>query len=232
VIGYDQSIQPELLRVLELINPKQIAVNYSESDSAADGLSHGMYLALTRYLQGKPYELVSAEKLLNTLRGRKSPTEIARIKKAVETTEEIIGGVTAMLKPGLSELDIAKYIHAEFERHGVDSAWEWEYCPIVNCGPDSPVGHAGPSSQFVTKPGQLVHIDMGVTENDYVSDMQRLWYLAPKGESIPEPVQRAFATIRAAIEAAVKILKPGVKGWEVDAAARKTLSDAGYPEYQ
>src|SRR5689334_18875623 len=28
VIGYDQSIQPELLRILELINPKQIAINY------------------------------------------------------------------------------------------------------------------------------------------------------------------------------------------------------------
>jgi Xaa-Pro aminopeptidase len=129
-------------------------------------------------------------------------------------------------------LDIANYIHTEFKRRGVGSAWEWEYCPIVNCGPDSPVGHAGPSSQYVTKPGQIVHIDMGVTENDYVSDIQRLWYFAPKGESIPEPVQRAFATIRAAIETAVKILKPGVKGWEVDAAARKTLTDAGYPEYQ
>src|SRR5262245_24800697 len=55
VIGYDQSIQPDLLRILDSINPRQIAVNYSESDSSADGLSHGMYLVLMQYLQGKPY---------------------------------------------------------------------------------------------------------------------------------------------------------------------------------
>src|SRR5688572_18521742 len=36
VIGYDQSIQPDLLRVLDGLNPRQIAINYSESDSAAD----------------------------------------------------------------------------------------------------------------------------------------------------------------------------------------------------
>ncbi len=35
-----------------------------------------------------------------------------------------------------------------------------------------------------------------------------------------------------AIDAAANVLKPGVPGFEVDAAARKVIVDAGYPEYK
>jgi len=57
--------------------------------------------------------------------------------------------------------------------------------------------------------------------------------LQPAGEtSIPAPVQHAFDSVRAAIMAAAEVLKPGVEGWVVDDAARKTIVAAGYPEYQ
>jgi len=233
VIAYDQSIQPALVEVLTRLNPKQIAVNYSESDTAADGLSHGMYTTLQRYLKDKPFELISAEKVLGPLRGRKSATEIGRIRAAVRLTEQIIDNITKMLKPGLSEKVIADAIHADMARNGVVPSWDREHCPTVTCGPDSPVGHVAPSPDFVAKAGQLVRIDLGVILNGYISDMQRVWYLQPKGEtSIPKPIQHAFASVRAAIEAAAAVLKPGIEGWKVDDAARKTIVAAGYAEYQ
>jgi len=232
-IQYDQSIQPALVEVLDRLNPKQIAVNYSESDTAADGLSHGMYLTLQRYLAGRPYELISAEDILNPLRGRKTPSEIARIKAAVALTDDIIRRITAFLKPGLSELDIQQFIHAEYKKEGVTPSWDSAFCPTVTCGPDSPVGHVSPSAEFVVKPRQLVRIDQGVVLNDYVSDIQRVWYMQPAGETeIPVPVQHAFDSVRAAIRAAADALKPGVQGWVVDEAARRTIVEAGYPEYQ
>src|SRR5262249_6319001 len=117
VIGYDESIQPALVKAIDEIAPKQLAINYSESDSAADGLSHGMFLTLQRYFAGKPYQMISAEDILNALRGRKSPREIERITAAVRLTEEIIDNVTRMLTPGISERTIADYIHAEFARN-------------------------------------------------------------------------------------------------------------------
>lgn len=233
VISYDQSIQPALLQALSRLNPKQIAVNYSESDTAADGLSHGMYLTLQRYLAGTPYELISAEGILNPLRGRKTPGEIARIKAAVALTDDIINRITKFLKPGQTELEIANFIHAEYKKEGVVPSWDPGHCPSVTCGPDSPVGHVSPSAEFTAKPGQLVRIDQGVILNDYISDIQRVWYLQPKGQtSIPQPVQHAFDSVRAAIMAAAVVLKPGVEGWVVDEAARKTIVAAGYPEYQ
>lgn len=232
-ISYDQSIQPALLEVLNRLKPSQIAVNYSESDTAADGLSHGMYLTLQRYLEGTPYTLISAEDVLNPLRGRKTPGEVARIRAAVALTDDIINRITAYLKPGLTELEIAQFVHNEYAKEGVVPSWDHAYCPTVTTGPDSPVGHVSPSSEYVTKAGHLVRIDQGVILNEYISDIQRVWYLQPAGEtSIPAPVQHAFDSVRAAIMAAAEVLKPGVEGWVVDDAARKTIVAAGYPEYQ
>ncbi|MCS6869915.1 MAG: Xaa-Pro peptidase family protein [Anaerolineae bacterium] len=233
VISYDQSIQPSLVSVLDRLAPRQIALNYSESDTAADGLSHGMYLTLQRYLQGKPYELISAERVLNALRGRKTPTEIARIRAAVRLTEQIIDAVTATLKVGMTERQIADFIHAEMRRHGVAPSWDAGHCPTVTCGAESPVGHVAPSDQYAVKAGELVRIDLGIVLDEYISDIQRVWYIQPQGESeIPAPVRHAFDSVRAAIEAAAATLKVGVEGWRVDEAARRTILERGYPEYQ
>ncbi|MBK9746088.1 MAG: aminopeptidase P family protein [Chloroflexi bacterium] len=232
-IKYDQSIQPALLEVLDRLAPQQIAVNYSESDTAADGLSHGMYLTLQRYLAGKPYQIISAEGILNSLRGRKTPAEIARIRAAVALTDDIIGRITKYLKPGLSELEIANYVHGEYAKEGVIPSWDTAYCPTVTVGPDSPQGHVSPSAEYVTAPRNTVRIDQGVVLNDYISDIQRVWYLQPAGEtSIPQPVQHAFDAVRGAIMAAWDVLKPGVQGAVVDDAARNFIVTAGYPEYQ
>jgi hypothetical protein len=54
VLPYDESIRPVLLAELERLAPKQIAINYSESDVLADGPSHGMYLNLLALLEGIP----------------------------------------------------------------------------------------------------------------------------------------------------------------------------------
>src|SRR5687767_3355795 len=46
VIPYLQGIRDPLVETLINLDPKQIALNYSEDDVAADGLSHGLMLLL------------------------------------------------------------------------------------------------------------------------------------------------------------------------------------------
>ncbi len=233
VIAYDQSIKPALIEVFDRLNPKQIAVNYSQSDTAADGLSHGMFLTLQSYIEGKPFELISAENILNPLRGRKSPGEIKRIREAVALTDDIIDRITEYLRPGLTEREIADWIHDTYRREGVVPSWDAGHCPTVSCGPYTPVGHTSPSDDYATKAGQLVRIDQGVILNEYISDIQRVWYLQPSGENqIPEPIQKAFDAVRGAILAAGEVLRPGVQGCVVDDAARAFIVNAGYEEYQ
>jgi Xaa-Pro aminopeptidase len=232
VIAYDESIRPELRSEIERIDPSAIALNYSESDPAADGLTHGLWLVLLETLRGTPYanRLVSSEAIVNALRGRKSETEIARIRAAIQETEEIFGVITRSLAPGMQEVEIARLVHGEVAARGLGYAWGAEHCPAVNAGPDKVVGHSAPG-ELRTRRGELLHVDFGVTREGYASDLQRVWYLLDEGEtSPPAEVRRAWQALWSAMDAGAAALRPGATGWQVDAAARSTLVAAGFPE--
>lgn len=234
VIPYDESIRPVLLAELERLNPAQIAINYSESDVLADGLSHGMYLNLLALLEGTPFSgrLVSAEHLISGLRGRKSDLEIARIRQAITVTEEIYAKAFANLEPGMSEIEVAEMMQAEVIERGLGFAWPRGNNPAVNSGPDSPVGHNAPTGIRIER-GHLLHFDFGVRENDYCSDIQRMVYFPKPGESQPPaPVRKGFNTVVQAIQAAFNAVRPGAQGVAIDQAARAVVTGAGYPEYK
>ena len=112
-------------------------------------------------------------------------------------------------------------------------AWAADSCPIVNVGPESEPGHCRPRADLVVEPGRLIHVDLGVSQDGFCSDLQRMWYVRRPGEAgPPEEVRRAFAVVVAAIEAGFAALKPGVRGHEVDAVARRVVVEAGYPEFK
>jgi Xaa-Pro dipeptidase len=232
VIGYDESIRPALRETVERLAPRSIALNYSESDPAADGLTHGLWLLLQETFAGSAYagRFVSSEAIVNALRGRKSPAEVERVRGAIRETEEIFDVVTRSLRPGLAEVEVAEIAHAEVERRGLGYAWGRDHCPAVNAGPEKDVGHA-PPGDLQAKRGELLHIDFGVTREDYTSDLQRVWYLLDDGEAAPpEDVARAWDALWASMDAGAAALRPGAVGWEVDAVARESLIASGYAE--
>ncbi len=234
VIGYHEAFSQPLRAVLDRLNPQQIALNYSVNDSHADGLTHGLYLLLQEHLAGTPYphRFVSAEKVAGALRSRKTPSEIERVGAAVATTYEMYHRTFEYVRPGLTEREIGQHLLDQVDALGLETSWERAACPAVNSGPDTPIGHAGPTG-IVVEPGHIVHFDFGVRQNDYCSDIQRVMYvLRPEETEAPEPVRRGFQTIVDAIQAAVTVMKPGITGAEVDAVARKVVTDAGYPPYK
>ncbi len=234
VTSYVQSVRDPLVETLRHLDPKKIAINFSKDDVKADGLSHGMFLLLQDYLADSPYvdRLVSADELVGALRGRKTAGEIERIRAAIATTCEIFDAVGKYARPGVTEQDVAHFMKKQTKQHGLGLAWDSKMCPIVNTGPDSMIGHGIPSTLKI-EPGHVFHIDFGVLQDDYCADLQRCWYVPKPGETRPpDAVCRAFDTVVAAIRAAAAVLRAGAVCWEVDAAARKTVVDAGYPEYQ
>ncbi|MFN2290955.1 MAG: M24 family metallopeptidase [Anaerolineae bacterium] len=234
VIAYDQSCKPELLRVLSEHNPAHIALNYSKNDVLADGLGHGLYQVLADYLQNSPYaeRTLSAEQIIAGLRGRKTPAEVDRIRAAVDTTRQIYERTFDFVQPGMTEIEVGRFMQAQMDEFGVGPAWHLDHCPTVNAGPDSPFGHVGQSEHQVAR-GQLLHFDFGVRQDSYCSDIQRVvYFLAPGEQSAPEAVQRGFDTVVRAVQGAVKAMRPGMLGKEVDAVARGIVTDAGYPEFK
>ena len=233
VIDYDQSIRSTLVETLGKLQPRNIAINYSHNEVYADGLSVGLYQVLLGYLSGTPYadRLISAEGIIRSLIGRKTTAEIKNITTSVERTNSIFQDTFRHIKPGLTERQLADYMHSRLQAYGVGPAWQMDSCPTVNIGPDSPIGHTLPTDIKVT-PGQLIHFDFGVKNNGYCSDIQRMVYMLKPNESKPPKVViNAFNVVVNAIEATVAFMKPGLLGKDVDKVARNIVTAAGFPEY-
>ncbi|MCB0087256.1 MAG: aminopeptidase P family protein, partial [Caldilineaceae bacterium] len=145
---------------------------------AADGLSHGLYRLLCQHLSGTPFaeRLISAEQINFALRGRKSSTEVARIRTAIASTEQLFDEVEAFVRPGMTQRQIAAFVQQRIAELGLDYSWPKPFNPIVTCGPHSSIGHAAPGDVALEK-GHLLHMDLGVRQNGYASDLQRMWYV-------------------------------------------------------
>ncbi len=233
IIGYDKSIKEILRETILRLDPEQIAVNTSRNNVHADGLTHSMYEELWETLAGTLYadRIVGAEPVINALRGRKTQAELALIQKAVEITDEIYKKTFAFIKVGMTEIEIANYMHGLMKEYGVSYAWSAENNPAVNAGPDKAIGHTGPTDIRI-EPGQVIHFDFGVKYQGYCSDIQRVAYVLREGETeAPPEVQRGFITIRTAIEQSRGAMKAGVTGNSIDVISREVVTDSGYPEY-
>jgi Xaa-Pro aminopeptidase len=233
VVGYVQDFAEPLREAIAGYDPKTLALNYSVDNFMADGLTYGMYLRLQGILEDTPYwaRVVTGEPVAVRVRARKSAEEQRRLAAAVATTVEIWDELAAWLRPGQTELEIAAFMHGQLEERGLDSAWDWNYCPTVIAGPDSPGFHTGPGD-YPTRQGELLALDFGVKQDLYCSDMQRTFYFLRPGETEPPgEVRDAFAVVDDVIQSAAEALRPGVQGWEVDQIGRDIFAAAGFEEW-
>lgn len=234
VIVHKGEIREPLLEVLGRINPRKIAINYSLYTSKADGLSYGNYLRLQEALAGFPYSerLISAEKIILKLRGRKSPGEITIMKKAIQLTDEIFDELHLYLRPGLTGRQIYDFLQEQVARRGLQTSWSSDHCPVVTVGPVPYMGHT-PPGPIPTRRGETLQVDFGVKYNGMCSDFQRMWYFLDEGEvQPPAEVQHLFDTIKLGLDAIIDQLRPGIATWQPTEAARKVLVGAGYPEFK
>jgi Xaa-Pro aminopeptidase len=229
VVTYRHDVGECLRAILNRLAPRQIAINYSKSSYTADGLSHGLFLMLQEYLEGTPYteRLVSAEEMIARLRGRKTPLEIDRLRKAAQLAAQAWNDALPQIETGMSEIEIAALLENAILAQGVTPSFE----TIVNTGSKTSPGHGAPT-EAVLEPGELLHVDFGVRYKDYCSDIQRIAYFRKDGEQgPPQRVADAFACIRRIIVEAGQAYRPGTPGRDIDALARHILTTSGYPEY-
>lgn len=231
VIAYEASLDPVFLKVYQDLNVQSLALNISESDHLADGLTMGLYTWLLDCLGEQEVNRVevSSEPLLKTLRSQKTPAEIAKVQRAVDETISIYKAVVSNIRCGMTELEIGGLFVEEMQNRGVANGLGHAFDPplvcIVRCG----LAHRKPS-HHKTEPGDIVIIDFSLRVDDYVSDIARTLYLLKPGETqAPEDIEHAFQTAKAAIDASIDALQIGTAGWEVDAAGRRVIEAGGYP---
>ncbi|MCH7689660.1 MAG: aminopeptidase P family protein [candidate division Zixibacteria bacterium] len=230
VLTYTQSVKEQFVDLITEQDPQKIALNYSTSDSASDGLTHGMFMLISEYLEGTSYDsrIISAEEIVSKLRSRKLPEEITLLKKAAGIASEIWEEVSDEIKIGLTEKEVAAIIDSKIKDRGCTNSFD----TLVNAGDKTEPGHGLPTDAKIEK-GDLVHIDFGVLYQNFCSDIQRLLYFnRPNESSPPAELIDAFITVRDIITETGKECRPGKKGYEIDQMARKILTDHGYPEYE
>jgi Xaa-Pro aminopeptidase len=234
VVPFAKVPEETLPEIIARLDPQSIALNYSEEDVSSDGLSVGLYRRLQRMFAETPFpaRFTSAEQLIGHLRQRKLPGELALMRNAVDIAGELFDQFTDQVRIGMSETDMARIFLDEVQRRGITTSWDPGHCPNLNAGPETGRGHVGPLPQVTLARGDIMNVDFGVVVEGYASDQQRVWYALRSGESdAPAEVKRHFYAVRDAIRAAFAALKPGALGWEVDDAARRFITGAGYPEY-
>ncbi|OGU60736.1 MAG: Xaa-Pro aminopeptidase [Ignavibacteria bacterium RBG_13_36_8] len=233
VEAFVEGIKKPLTNYLKELNPAKIGINFSKGSEICDGITYGMYLTLFEYLEGLGMQdrLVSSEKIVSALRERKTKTEIDYIKKAIKHTEQIFDRVSKFIKPGLTEIKIAKFMREEVKQSGLGFAWEEEWNPAVFTGPDTAGAHYMPTERKVEK-GHVLNMDFGMKFKGYCSDMQRTFYILKDGEPhAPEEVMKGFNTIVKAIDESKKAMKPGIQAFEIDAIARRIVTENGYAAF-
>jgi Xaa-Pro aminopeptidase len=222
----------DLLDVLGKWEPKTVGVTWSDSDDTADGITYGMYRLLESMLAGTRFadRLVPAGELAGDVRGIKLPEEVEAIARAVKHTEELLARMERRLEPGITEIGLQREVHDWVREAGWKFSWDEEFCPMVNFGQPAFLGHAGPTDRAL-EPGDVIHVDVGLIVDGFASDLQRTWYWRRPGESeAPPDVTRTFDAVKAALDAGVAAIRPGARGFEVDAASRSTVEEWDFPE--
>lgn len=229
VYKHTGSLDTLLVETVRKLNPRNIALNISVEEHLADGLTAGRYRWLKNTLKEVFHgEFVSSEPFLTLIRSIKSKTEIERIEKAVKVTERIYKSVFTKMKAGMTERELGTLFVAEMEKEGVVNGVDRSLSlPIVL---KENIAHRGPGEAVINE-GDLVIFDFSVEVDGYVSDIARTVYFLKEGETeAPEPIKAAFSAVHKAITRAAVMMKPGVKGYEVDGAARNYYVSLGYPE--
>ena len=168
-------------------------------------------------------KLVPYNKAISAFRGVKEDWELDLMRKAQDITDKAFAEVVTRLKAGMTELELqAELIYCLYKNGATGLAFD----PIVVSGPNTSLPH-GVAGSRVIQEGDFVTMDFGASYMGYCSDMTRTVAVG----FATEEMKKIYNTVLEAQLAGLAASKAGVPGKDIDGAARKVISDAGYGEY-
>ncbi|MBR2048323.1 MAG: aminopeptidase P family protein [Oscillospiraceae bacterium] len=178
---------------------------------------------LMGYEKNLNVKLVPNTARINGFRGVKEAWELELMRKAQAITDKAFAEVVTRIKAGMTELELqAELIYCLYKNGATGLAFE----PIVVSGPNTSLPH-GVACERVIQEGDFVTMDFGASYMGYCSDMTRTVAVG----FATEEMKKVYNTVLEAQLAGLAVSKAGVPGQDVDAAARKVITDAGYGEY-
>ena len=193
--------------------------NFNRVGFEAEKISHAEF---TKYFEPVKAEWLDASDLILKLRRTKDEYEIFQIKKAAKIGREAFENVLKKVYAGMSEIEFEIKLTEEIKLLGAEKGWAHDDF-IVASGTRSAMCHAPATLKKISE-GEIVTVDYGAMVEGYMSDITRNFAI---GRVDKKALEINEILLKAHNEAA-KILRPGISGSEVDAAARKIITEAGY----
>ena len=202
--AWDKDLEPDqwkrLKEVIEERNPKKIGINKSEYFGLADGIV-ATDLEEMKEAIGKKYtnRVVSAEKLAIGWLETRTPAEMAIYPQICKIAHEIIaeGLSDRVIQPGVTTTNDVVWWYREKIRELKLITWFHPTVSIQRADPES-FDHLRSFSSRpennVIQPGDLLHVDFGITYLRLNTDTQQHAYVLKSGESdVPDYLKKAFA---------------------------------------
>jgi len=160
---------------------------------------------------------------LDSLRRIKDENEIVVLRKAASIADAAFKHILSLIKPGVTEKDIALELDFFMRRSGAEkNAFDF----IVASGTRSSLPH-GVASDKLLQRGDMVTMDYGCVFENYFSDITRTLAL---GMVDPQLVH-IYGVVQQAQQVALRALRPGIKASTVDKIARDIIVSHGYGQY-
>ncbi len=183
----------------------------------ADGIAHA----------APAMQMVSATPVTAGCRQIKSEHEVALMRLAAHVTLKAYEAAYNTLKEykgdkPATQNDFAAWVSAAHQKLGFQGA------AGVQVGEYSALPHGSVQPQVIHE-NEILLMDGGCTVEGYQSDISRTFVIGKPTDKM----KKVFEIDRRAQDAALRTAKPGVPCENVDAAARKVITDAGYgPDYK
>lgn len=158
--------------------------------------------------------------IVESLRSFKNAQEINDIEKATVLTDKALEFSLTILKPGITEIQIAWQLEKYLRDNGSE---QLPFDIIVASGPHSAWPHARPTERIINK-NEPITIDIGAKINGYCCDISRTFCIG-SGNSM---YNKIYDIVLAAQLSACSIIKAGMTGQEADLTARTIINETGH----
>ena len=163
---------------------------------------------------------VNTSLAIDTVRGIKDEEEQEKMRVASHINDMAMAEFKKLIHAGVTEKEVAEQMLKIYLDLGADG---FSFEPLVAFGPNAADPHHGPDDT-VLKEGDVVLFDVGCIKDGYCSDMTRSFYY----KTVSEEHKNIYNIVRAANEAAIAKIKPGVPLMELDNTARNLITEKGY----
>jgi Xaa-Pro aminopeptidase len=231
--AWDPDSQPDqwaqLAKLIDERNPKKIGVNFSDHYGHADGLTFShhqkMINALAKKHQGK---VVSAEKLAVGWLETRTDREMIIYQQICRIAHDIIaeGFSEHVIHPGITTTDDVVWWYREKIKELKLDTW---FQPSVSIQRNESEAIMSKRPQpYVILPGDLLHVDFGITYLRLNTDTQQHAYILKPGETdAPDYLKMAFARGNKLQDILTGNFKVGKTGNQVLAESRQQAIEQG-----